>query len=155
MASIGRLAIEALATRLRTLTLANGYDHDMKRVITDSSEMGINLPETDLPTVEIVNDITPYEHMASSSYWAEQHVILFIVAPKSWTDGQMEDLLADIKKCLYGGSASASGNTGITLDGAVQSIHLVQSAGDLNLIEANRTYVLKIILKTLRITYKG
>ncbi|WP_460986766.1 hypothetical protein, partial [Staphylococcus aureus] len=77
-----------------------------------------------------------------SSYWANTLVILYLVAEKTWTDVQLEDLLADVRKCLFGGSSSASGNTGVTLGGKVSSIHLVDAVSDLNMIESNRVYLM-------------
>lgn len=154
-ASPARQAFEALATQLATITVSAGYRQTVRTILTDFSKLNLNVAESDLPLIEIVDDMTTYQHMASASFWAEMNVILFVVAPKAWTDGQMEDLISDIMKCLFGGSSNASGNTGITLGGVVQSIHLVDSRGDLNLIESNRTYIFKIMMKQLRKTYTG
>lgn len=155
MSSRGRLILEALAAQLATISTSIGYSTTVRRIISSFGEMTLNTPEVDLPLIEIVNEEENYEHEASASYWANMTVILFLVAPKIWTDGQMEDFKSDIIKCLFGGSANASGNTGITLGGVVQSIHLINSRGDLNLIESNRTYVLRIRMTSQRRSYTG
>lgn len=156
MSSRGRLIIEALKDQLATISTTIGYSVTVRRIIYSIAEMTLNTPETDLPLIEIVSEEDSYNHEgASASYWSELTVILFLVAPKEWTDGMMEDFKSDIIKCLFGGSANATGNSGITLGGVVQSINLLNCRGDLNLVEANRTYVMRLRLTSLRKTYTG
>jgi hypothetical protein len=156
LSSRGRLIIEALKDQLATISTTIGYSVTVRRIIYSIAEMTLNTPETDLPLIEIVSEEDSYNHEgASASYWSELTVILFLVAPKEWTDGMMEDFKSDIIKCLFGGSANATGNSGITLGGVVQSINLLNCRGDLNLVEANRTYVMRLRLTSLRKTYTG
>lgn len=156
MSSRGRLAIEALRDQLLTISETAGYSVTVRRVIYSLAEMTMNTPEADLPLIEIISEEEVAEHLqASSSYLSQMTIILLLVAPKDWTDGRMEDFKSDIMKCLFGGSANASGNTGVTLGGAVQSIHYLNCRSDLNLVDANRTYFFRIRLDSLKRTYTG
>lgn len=152
--SRGAKILEALEARLKTLTSANGYLTNVRTVRGTKSEMDISTASRDLPSIEIINNDETYNHLASAMYESQQSVILLLVAEKSWTDQQMEDFKSDIRKCLFGGSSSASGNTGVTLGGVCTSLYLVSSKSDLNLVDANRIYTLTIAVHDNRITYR-
>lgn len=145
--------LTALKTRLETITATNGYGTTVRSVSLDNSQPTLQVAEVDLPLIEIMNEEERYEHGASSSYWANTTVVLYLVAPKPWTDVQMEQFLTDIRKALYGGSANATGNTGVTLGGTVQGIELLGAVSDLNMIDSNRVYMLRIRLRSHRTTY--
>lgn len=151
--SIGGDILTALKARLETIAATAGYTNTLRLVRLNTSEATLNAPSLDLPLIEIIQESEQYEHNASSSYWANTLVILYLVTEKSWTDVQLEDLLSDVRKCLFGGSSSASGNTGVTLGGKVSSIHLVDTVSDLNMIESNRVYLMRIRLRSHRTTY--
>lgn len=146
--------LTALQTRLRTIKTAAGYLNDVKQVVMDSSMINLQVAERDLPLIEIINGPETYQHQVGSSYWATTEVILQITAPKAYTDGKMERILRDVRRCLFGGTSNGSGNTGMTLGGLVQNLELVDCQPDLNLIQSNRIYMLRIRLKSHRTTYK-
>ncbi len=152
--SIGGTILTALQARLETITTAAGYTNNVKSVHLNYSEPTLNTSAVDLPLIEIINDSETYEHNAGSSYWADTVVSLYIVAEKSFTDIQMEDLLSDIRKALYGGTSDATGNSGMRLGGAVDSLHLLDTHTDLNMIETNRAWLMRIKLRTHRTTYR-
>lgn len=151
--SIGGEILTALQSRLQTITTGAGYGNTIKGVRLNTSEPTLNASVIDLPLIEIITEGETYEHNASSSYWATTTVILYLVAEKAYTDVQMENLMTDIRKALFGGSANASGNTGVTLGGKVSSMHLVDAVSDLNMIESNRVYMIRIRLRSHRTTY--
>jgi len=144
----------ALRARLETIQTSAGYTNDVKAVVTGRSRMTLNMPEAELPFVEVLKDSETFDHGASASYWSELLLVIFMVAPREWEDTQMEDLLEDVRKCLFGGSASANGNTGITLGGLIAGMHLVDSHSDLGLIESNRIFSMRIRLRSHRVTYR-
>lgn len=151
--SIGADILTALKARLDTIKVANGYDLTIKSVSVNSSAPTLSVAALSLPLVEIVDEGDDYEHQASSSYWANTNILLYLVAQKSWTDAQMQDFMSNIRRAIYGGSASASGNTGVTLGSKVSGIWLVGAASDLNMVESNRVYIMRIRLRSHRTTY--
>lgn len=153
MACIAADILEALKARLETIKTAAGYVTNVRKVSLDSSEPTLSKAAMDLPIIEIWDEIEEYEHGASSSYWANQTVILYLVAEKSWTDRKMQQFQTDVRKCLFGGSANANGNTGVTLGGKVSKIELVDSRSDLNMIDSCRVYMMRIKLRSHRTTF--
>lgn len=151
--TIGGDILLALKARLQTIRTANGYGTDVKEVRLDFATPTLNTAETDLPLIEIHDEAEEYEHGASSGYWANTMTVLYMVAPKAWTDVMMQQFLTDVRKALYGGSSNATGNTGITLGGKVSKIELLAAIGDLNMIESNRIYMLRIMLRSHRTTF--
>lgn len=155
MSSTGGNVLSALKARLLTIQETAGYSVSIKSVILDASVPTLNLPAMDLPAIEIMNLAESYDHSASAHYVASMDVILSMIAEKAWTDSQMEDFKRDVIRALYGGASDASGNTGVTLGGTVAGIELVDAQGDLNMIESNRVYLLRVRLRSHRTTYRG
>ena len=154
MSSIGAQILLALQAQLKTIKVAAGYLNDLKDVVMDQRPPSLNTSVVDLPQIQIMQESEKYQHNLGSSYWSFTDILLYLVAEKAWTDAMMEDLKKDVRTCLFGGSASASGNTGITLGGLLQKIELVDSVADLNMIESNRIYLLRIRLHSHRTTYR-
>lgn len=152
--SIGADILTALKERLDTVKIANGYDLDIATVRLDKSEPTLNTPSNELPLVEIINESEKYIHGASSLYECVTSVILYMVAEKAWTDSQMEDFKSNIRRALFGGAPHAGANNGVTLNGKVTRIALVDSKSDLNMIDANRIYLMTITLHSHRRTYE-
>lgn len=153
MTSPTATAIESLKTRLLTIKESASYSATVKEVEIDGSEMMMNVGEARLPRIEIFDDQEDYNHEVGVSYWSRLNLILFIGAPKSWTNTQMHNLCQDIRKAMFGGTSDATGNTGIPLDQKTRGIELVSLNGDLNMIETNRIYVMRICLVGHRVTY--
>lgn len=151
--SIGAEILSALKTRLEGIRTSNSYGLTVKSVKVNTSSPTLNISAMECPLIEIVDEGEEYEHNASSSYWANINILLYLVAEKSWTDSQMQDFMSNIRKALFGGSASATGNTGVTLGGKVSGIWLVGAAADLNMIDTNRVYIMRIRLRSHRTTY--
>lgn len=147
-------ALEALRTRLLTIKETAGYGISVKTVRVNEAQPTLNVAEKELPLIEIVDEAETYDHSGSSTYIAKMGVVLYAVAPKGWTDFQMQRFLADMRRAIYGGTADASGNTGITLGGKVEKILLLNSAGDLNMLDSCRVYMLRIQLHQQRTTYR-
>lgn len=152
--SIGADILAALAARIATVTTAGGYAKTVKRVLVNNSQPTLTLSEADLPLVEVKDDAEVYEHEASSTYWANTLVCLFLVGPSSWSDGDFQDLMADIRRAIFGGGAAASGNTGLPLHARASLVELVDAASDLNMLSSNRTYLMRLRIRSLRTTYR-
>lgn len=152
--SVGADILAALQTRLSGISTGAGYATDVKSVIINNSQMGMATGETDLPLIEIKDDVEVYEHEASSSYWANTFMLLFLVGPAGWPDSSFQNLMADVRKALFGAGPSATGNTGLPLTPRCNSIELVDAASDLNLVNSNRMYLMRIRVRSHRITYR-
>jgi hypothetical protein len=151
--SIGAQILSALKTRLETIQTSAGYDVSIKQVRVNESFPTLSAPAMDLPAIEIHDDFEEYQHQASSSYIALTNVLLYLVAEKSSSDASMQDFMSSVRKALFGASANASGNTGVTLGGTVIDLELVGAASDMNMIESNRVYIMRIRLRSHRRTY--
>ncbi len=151
--SVGADLLLAIKARIESIRTTAGYNHTVKTVLLNNSQPTMRTSEADLPLVEIKDDAERYEHAASANYFANTVVCFFLVGPREWTDGQFQDLMSDVRRCIYGNGAAASGNTGLPISG-VQSVELVDAASDLNMVGSNRTYMMRMLFRSSRITYR-
>lgn len=146
--------LEALEQRLKLIKQSAGYDNTIKHVRLNDSEPTLNTAEQDLPLIEIFDEGDDYEHGSGSSLWAFVTITLYIVAPKAYTDKQMQSILADVRRNLFGGTSDATGNLGITLGGKIAGMELINSKSDMNMIASNRVYLLRFRMRDHRTTYR-
>jgi hypothetical protein len=140
--STGGNALAALKARLEKITTANGYTQNVKTVRLNRSAMDLDLPDSDCPLIDIIQDETRPEHGASTHIKDETDIILLLVHSKDADDITMEDFVADVRACLYADNPNGNGNSGITLGGTVTKIQWKGLVYDLNMIEANRRYAM-------------
>lgn len=152
--SVGADILAALVTRLQTVTETAGYSTTIKTVLLNNSQPTLIAGEADLPLVEVKDDTEVYEHEAASSYWANTIVLLYLVAPGSWSDARMQDWMSDIRRAIFGRGPTASGDTGLPLHPRVSTVRLLDACSDLNLVSSNRAYIMRLHLRSLRITYR-
>lgn len=152
--SKGADILVALRARLETITIANGYGRTVKKVRGSKSAMDFDVPPSDCPLIEIVQEAAEVDHAGSASIMVDYTFFLLLVDKKDASDEQMEDFQQDVRFAIYGDSPSASGNSGITLGGVVVSCKWRSTKYDLNLVEANRRCVMEWTIRSSQSTYK-
>lgn len=137
---------KAIRDRLATVTTANGYASNIKKVFFDAIPMGLELKVTDLPCVMMLDEGAPYNHEHGKLDVA-MSLRLQVWDKGDRTDEQLHDHLRAIAKAIYANSPTAN-----VLD-AWRSFHpsltwveLVGDEGDLHMIEANRVATLNLIV---------
>lgn len=135
----------AIATRLQSLTAANGYGTDVRSVYHDEIPMGLELNDYQLPAIFLVDNITPI-------------AMKFPIAEQNWqftlqlwhnrvSDQVMWDFIKDVMKCIYANSPTAQRHDAWrSIHDKIIQIKPLSVAADLNMIEANRVYVLSFEL---------
>ncbi len=152
--SVGSQILTALKARLEKVTVANGYGRTIKKVRLSRSGMDLDIPRQDCPIVEIYQESATVETHSNAHMLVTYTILLLLIDKKDQTDEQMEDFQADVRAAIYGDSPSASGNTGITLDGKAVKCQWIGTDYDLNLIEANRRCVMTWTIVSSQSTYK-
>lgn len=141
--------MENMAARLATVTAANGYSTNVKKVYYDQIPMGIDLPKYDLPTIFQLNRVES-NAMQQKCYQGMWEFDLQLWEHGSAGDIQMAEFVRNVYKGLYANSATAE------VDDQFRSIHPqltelvpLPISSDLNMIEANR-----ITVVTFRVHYR-
>ena len=136
-ASIKGQILDALATRLTSITTANGYYTNVKKIYNDKIPMGIQLQKQQLPAIFLLEgpDILTTEFGCLKGSWD----IRMQLWHNEVGDTEMIAFARDVMKAIYANSPNAS-----VLD-AFRSLHPniyefvpLSISPDLHMIEANR-----------------
>jgi hypothetical protein len=133
----------ALAARLATITTANGYGTNVQTVYYDEIPMGLELNDYQLPAIFLIDNVTPLSTQFPKVQ-AKWNVTLQLWSAKV-SDSVMWDFIKDVFKSLYANSPTAE------IVGQFRTIHQkiveispLSIASDLQMIEANRVYVISL-----------
>ena len=137
--------LDAFANRVATVTAANGYSTDVKKVYADKIRMGLILNPYQLPAVFIfdVQDTIQLIHGQMLGSW-EFDIQLW---HNKVGDVEMANYVRDVMKSIFANSPTA------TRVDAFRAIHpqIVEAkplsiASDLNMIDANRISEIRFML---------
>lgn len=149
--------LAALQTRLESITEANGYPLTVQSVRVNESSITFNLPGTECPLIEIIQDDEVYVHGASGHLSVESVMYLRLVAEQGKSDRDMAVFKAAVIRCLYANSYTGNSNAGATLADAqgntLTHLRVTRCVSDLNMVKTNRIYALRIELKNNRQTW--
>lgn len=141
MATSTREAInEAVITRLKKVTAANGYDTDVQAVFGDEIPMGLDLDEFELPAILVItgDDVAEMKHKCRHGRWFFELQLWH----NDVADATMDRFLRDVYKCLYADSPTAERDTAFRgMHPAIYDLQPLPIDPDLGMIEANRCYV--------------
>ena len=150
-ASRAGIFLESLKERLETVTTANGYDVDVKKVFLNEIPMGISLEPTDLPAILIISHDADYTRQTQ---WTQVKwmIELQLVDEEKRTDCDMHDYHRAVAKAIYANSPTIERNEGWRDIGAIgskkiTSIDLLRLEPDLHLIEANRLFCARLMVE--------
>ena len=137
---------EAIAQRLETITAANGYSTDVKKVYYDQIPMGLELNEYQLPVIFFLDraDILTTRFPVVEGTWE--------LDLQLWHSGDEGDLtmgqfVADIFSAVYANSPTAQVKDQFRMHPAIVEIKPSSIATDLNMIEANRVFEVSFSVK--------
>lgn len=141
-----------LVARLQTITAANGYDTDVKNVYSDKIPMGLNLDAHDMPAIFVVggDDTIERTHRQFMTRWSIELQLLH----GDVDDGTMHRFVRDIAKCIFANSPTAQRTEAWRGSSASGGIHeslfdvfLDTIDSDLNMIDANRFFIVHYVLR--------
>ncbi len=145
MACDESLILDALKTRLQTITVSNGYPLTVKTVELNKGEILIDIAATKLPYIEIINgDDKTLERFVGGLHRGSLDITLRIVKQKSATDGDMADFKSAVIRCLFGNSydPAASNTSACRLNNGTRDLitmmEYISTHTDINLINSNR-----------------
>ena len=128
-----------LATRLGTITTANGYTTNVVKVFVDDIPMALDLDDSEVPAILVLagGDNPEMKHQCYYGNWEfELQLIHNEVA-----DSVMDQFVRDVYKAVFANSPTASINTAFrSIDPTIYNIRPLQIMTDLNMIDANRIY---------------
>jgi hypothetical protein len=132
--------LEALKTRLRTITIANGYPITVKKVTTGAG-ITMNKDKSELPLIDIVNNGLDIDtNYMGQVVKVRFPVTLRLVLKKEATDQNLIEFQSCVIRALFNNNYNTSlgEKDAMKLGGLVSHMLLESTAPDYNLIEANR-----------------
>jgi len=131
--------LQALATRLESITTANAYTTGVKKVYYDKIPMGMELNDFQLPAIFILEtvDNLETEHPVLKGAW---EISLQLWHKGNLADSIMNQFVRDVFKAIYANSPTAEINDAFRIHPKVVELKPVSIVPDLNMIEANRIY---------------
>lgn len=131
-----------LATRLRTITAANGYTTDVQNVYGEDSDssnipMGLDLESYNLPAILILNgrDTPKHQQQWLVGNWL---IHLQLIHKPGETDATMKQFVRDVMKAIYADSPTIQRNGEFRKLGQATNWHIVLVDPDVNMIDVNR-----------------
>lgn len=129
-----------LGARLATITVANGYVTDVKKVYYDDIPMGLELNDYDLPAIFLLDRLDELN--------TQQAIVegLWQFDLQLWhnktTDSDMLQFVGDIFKAIFANSPTAQINGSFrAIHAKIVEIRPMTIASDLHMIEANRVSI--------------
>lgn len=144
--SVKTQIMTAFAQRLATITAANGYSTDVKKVFYDKIPMGLEAPDYQLPAIYMLDkdDSLSLKINRVEGRW---EFYLQIWHKANVADSVMLDFVADIMKAVFANSPTQQTH------GAFKAIHPkiyqvipLSVTGDLQMIDANRVYDVRFLV---------
>lgn len=138
--------MDALAAKLATVTAGNGYDTDVQKVFHNEIPMGLQLDNHELPAVFVIGGDDTVDHKLQ---WVDGNWEIEVqLLHKDVTDSVMHNFVRDIAKAVFAGSATGTSSSAWrSLHPSITYIHILDVEEDLNMIEANRFFIVKLMLK--------
>ena len=137
--------LQALAARLRTITVANGYPFNVQQVYADEIPLGMDLADHEVPAILLLDKECGTEHQFTDLNCEWTFELQLIAGQVS--DSVMLDFTRQVAKALYADNPTAETNNGLrTLHPRVYDMQLLGAFGDLNTIEGNRFAILELVV---------
>lgn len=136
--------VGALATRLRTITLANNYPVELKKVFDGRMPMSMDLQKHEMPAVLIFlgpNEFKREQGMVNNFL----KVNLEIVAPQV-ADDLMHQYVRMLGKCIFANSPTGKTNSDFRFHPSVVECWIESVNTDFNMIEGNRIWEVVLMI---------
>lgn len=139
--------LQAIKTRLQTITQANGYSTDVVQVYADKIPMGIQLQAHEVPCIFVLDGPDDYtgKHDCMNVDW---NVRMQLWHAGDLPDSTMIEFARNVLKAIYANHPSANVIDAFrALHPKVYEVVPLQNSPDLNMIEANRVTELSFIFR--------
>lgn len=127
----------ALKARLASITTANGYPVDVKKVFYDEIPLGLELSPEDLPAIFLLDDGASYEHEHGLLNVARAFRVQLVDQGEA-TDEAMNLLIRCVGKAVWANSATAQIQDAFRFHERVYQVDIDTDETDLHMIEGNR-----------------
>lgn len=136
----------AIAAKLGEIKTANGYGTDVKAIYFDKIPMGMQLEPHELPAILLLSgDDRP--KLKNSCLFGEWEFYIQLIH-SDVADSVMDQFVRDVFKNIYAGHPTAQISAAFkSLHSAIYDIDPITIEPDLNMIDANRCYVVGLIVK--------
>ncbi len=146
--------LEAIKTRLESITTAHGYTIGVRTVVINYGVLNINVDKTKTPLIEVVQGPEDYEHGVGGQLTVKENIFLRVVMAKGTSDVELADLKSCIIRCLYANAFNGQTNDGIRLDNYASYFQLVRCESDVGLVDANRIFSLQLAITRNTATWR-
>lgn len=133
--------LNAIKTRLETITISNGYPINVKKINAGKGILTMNLSKDSLPLIDIVNGGLEIEqNYIGQTIKVRMPITLRLVLKKEATDSDIIEFQSCVLRAIFNNSFNTQlgQKDAMKLDGLVSHMLLDSIHPDYNLIEANR-----------------
>jgi hypothetical protein len=133
---------KGLTNRLKTITTANGYGTNVAKVYADDIPMGLDLDAHEMPAIFVLpsDEKHAMEHQQLVAEWNFELQLL----QGDVSDSKMHQFVRDVYKCIWANSAVGGVNNAFKWQPNITHVLPVGIETDLNMIEANRLWIVTI-----------
>jgi hypothetical protein len=136
---------QALATRLASITEANGYDCDVKNVWADDMPLGLEMQPHDLPAIFVIDEGAQLSQ--DHGTLDVQRTFRLQLVHSRVPDSVMAEVVRAVAKAVFANSPTAQVQTEFrSIHPRVYQVRLIDAETDLNLLEANRIASLRLVV---------
>jgi hypothetical protein len=146
MSSLKAQISNAVAAKLAEITTANGYGTNVQAIYYDKIPMGMQLEPHELPAIlMLAGDDNP--KMKNQCWFGSWEIYLQLINGDV-DDSAMDQFVRDVFKNIYAGDATSQRNTAFkSLHPSIYNIEPISIEPDLNMIDANRCYVVGLLIQ--------
>lgn len=146
MTSIRAEIGSAIASKLSEITTANGYQTNVNKVYFDKIPMGIQLETHELPAILLLSGDDKPE-MKNQCWFGNWEFYIQLIHDQV-DDQTMDVFVRDVFKAVFAGSSTSQTETFYrSIHHRIYQIDPLAIEPDLNMIDANRCYVIGLMVK--------
>lgn len=133
-----------LSDRLRTITSANGYTTNVAKVFADEIPMGLDLDDFEMPAILVIpgKEVHNMLHQQLEAEWLFELQLVH----GDVTDSVMHQFVRDVYKAIWADSPTEPRHRAFKFSPHVTHVLPGELETDLNMIEANRLWIITIVV---------
>lgn len=137
---------QGVADRLETVKTSNGYTTNIRRILYDDVELGMDLKVQHMPAIIVLDEGVSWNHQLSSLD-GQQSLRLQLVLAEGSKDEDIHEMIRDVAKALFANSPTSERVDGFrTIHPKIKWIQLTDDITDLHMIRANRIATLRLLV---------
>lgn len=139
--------LTALASRLGTITVANGYSLNVVHVFGDVIPMGLSLETHELPAILLIPRVDKIDPKGQNKIYCEWIVHLQLIHGYV-SNSIMFNFVRDVAKAIFANHPTADRQDEYrTIHPSIYKMDITFIDPDLNMIEANRFEIMELNIK--------